>query len=31
VNPSPDYTQTVAGPNGPGQTNLHIARVRYCP
>ena len=27
VNPSPDYTQIVAGPNGPGQTALHIARV----
>lgn len=30
VNPSPDFTQTVPGPNGPGQTALHIARVRYC-
>jgi hypothetical protein len=30
VNPSPDYTQTISGPSGPGQTTLHIARVRYC-
>jgi hypothetical protein len=30
VNPSPDLSQTVAGPNGPGQTNLNIARVRNC-
>jgi hypothetical protein len=30
VNPTPDYTSTVAGPNGPGQTTLRIARVRYC-
>jgi hypothetical protein len=30
VNPSPDFTQTVPGPNGPGQTALHIARLRYC-
>jgi len=31
VNPSPDYTQTVSGPSGPGQTTLHIARVCYRP
>jgi hypothetical protein len=30
VNPSPDLSQTVSGPNGPGQTNLNIARVRNC-
>jgi hypothetical protein len=30
VNPTPDYTTTVAPWNGPGQTTLHIARVRYC-
>ena len=30
VNPSPDYTQTIIGPSGPGQTALHIARVRFC-
>jgi hypothetical protein len=30
VNSAPDFTQTVRGPNGPGQTNLHVARVRYC-
>jgi hypothetical protein len=30
VNPTPDYTQTVAGPNGPGQTQLHIVRLRNC-
>jgi hypothetical protein len=31
VNPSPDYTQKVAGPNGPGQTVLHVARLSNCP
>jgi hypothetical protein len=30
VNPTPDFTQTIDAPNGPGQTNLHVARVRYC-
>jgi hypothetical protein len=30
VNPAPDFTRTIDGPNGPGQTALHIARVRYC-
>ncbi|MBN2573158.1 MAG: hypothetical protein JXP73_01210 [Deltaproteobacteria bacterium] len=30
VNPAPDFTRTVSGPNGPGQTTLHIARLRYC-
>jgi hypothetical protein len=30
VQPSPDFTRTVPGPNGPGQTALHIARVQYC-
>jgi hypothetical protein len=30
VNPAPDFTHTVDGTNGPGQTNLHVARVRYC-
>jgi hypothetical protein len=30
VNPSPDYTHLVGGPNGPGQTALHVVRVRYC-
>jgi hypothetical protein len=30
VNPTPDFTQTVDNPNGPGQTTLRIARVRYC-
>jgi len=30
VNPSPDYTRTVTAVNGPGQTTLHVARVRYC-
>lgn len=30
VNPAPDFTQQVAGPNGPGQTVLHVARVRNC-
>jgi hypothetical protein len=30
VNPTPDYSQTIAGPNGPGQTTLRVARVRYC-
>ncbi len=30
VNPSPDYTSPTAEPNGPGQTTLRIARVRYC-
>jgi hypothetical protein len=30
VNPSPDYTHTITDPNGPGQKELHIARVRYC-
>jgi hypothetical protein len=30
VKPTPDYTSVIAGPNGPGQTSLRIARVRYC-
>ena len=30
VNPTPDFTQTVDNPNGPGQNTLRIARVRYC-
>jgi len=30
VNPSPDYSQTIASVNGPGQATLHVARVRYC-
>lgn len=30
VNPSPDYSQRVYNVNGPGQTTLHVARVRYC-
>lgn len=30
VNPTPDFSQIVHAPNGPGQTDLHIARVRYC-
>jgi hypothetical protein len=31
ANPTPDYSQTVAGPNGPGQATLNIARVCYSP
>jgi hypothetical protein len=31
VNPSPDYTRTVFGPNGPGQTAIHVARICYRP
>jgi hypothetical protein len=30
VNPAPDYTRTIAGPNGPGQKTMRVARVRYC-
>ena len=30
VSPTPDFPQTVDNPNGPGQTTLRIARVRYC-
>ena len=30
VNPSPDYTQRIYGVNGPGQTALHVAHLRYC-
>jgi len=30
VNPAPDYTQRVDGPNGPGQTVLHVARMSNC-
>ena len=30
VNPTPDYTQIIYGPNGPGQRTLRMARVRYC-
>ena len=30
VNPAPDFTQVITGPNGPGQTTLRIARIRYC-
>jgi hypothetical protein len=31
ANPSPDYSQKVAGPNGPGQSTVSIARVCYSP
>jgi hypothetical protein len=30
VNRTPDYSTTITGPNGPGQTSLYVARVRYC-
>ena len=30
VNRAPEYGSVVEGPNGPGQTTLWIARVRYC-
>ncbi len=29
VNPTPDYSQVITGPNGPGQTTLHLARVCF--
>jgi hypothetical protein len=31
VDPTPDYTGVIAGPNGAGQTTLHVAHLRYCP
>jgi hypothetical protein len=31
ANPAPDYSKPIVGPNGPGQTTLHIARVCYAP
>jgi hypothetical protein len=30
VHPSPDYNQVIQENNGPGQTELHVAQIRYC-